>query len=54
MNEERITKTELARRMDTSRSTVDRLLDLDSESVTLDTRARAAQPVGRWVRVEPV
>ena len=54
MNKARITKAELARRMDTSRSQVDRLLDPDTESVTLDTLARAAQAVGRRVRVELV
>ena len=41
----------MARRMDTSRSQLDRLLDPDSDSVTLETLARA---VGRQVRVELV
>lgn len=52
MKEGHITKSELARRMETSRSQLNRLLDPDSESVTLDTLARAAQAVGRRVRAE--
>ena len=54
MNENRLTKTELARRMDTSRSQLNRILDPDSESVTLDTLARAAEAVGRRVKVKLV
>jgi len=54
MNENHLTKAEMARRMETSRSQLNRLLDPDSESVTLDTLARAAQAVGRRVRVELV
>ena len=52
MNENRLSKGEMARRMETSRSQLNRLLDPDTESVTLDTLARAAQAVGRRVRVE--
>ncbi len=51
MEEKQITKEEMARRMDTSRSQLDRLLDPNSDSVTLETLARA---VGRQVRVELV
>ena len=54
MKEKHITKAEMARRMDTSRSQLDRLLDPDSDSVTLETLARAARAVGRQVRVELV
>ena len=54
MNENRLSKGEMARRMETSRSQVNRLLDPDSESVTLDTLARAAQAVGRNLKVEIV
>ena len=54
MNENRLSKGEMARRMETSRSQLNRLLDPDTESVTLDTLARAAQAVGRRVRVELV
>jgi hypothetical protein len=38
----------------TSRAQLDRLLDPDNESVTLDTLARAAQAVGRNLRMELV
>jgi len=44
----------MARRMDTSRSQLDRLLDPDSNSVTLETLTRAARAVGRQVKVELV
>ena len=54
MREKHITKAEMARRMDTSRSQLDRLLDPESDSVTLETLARAARAVGRQVRVELV
>ena len=51
MEEEGLIKTELAKRMKTSRAQLDRLLDPDNESVTLGTLTRAAQAVGRqlWV-----
>lgn len=54
MKREDISKTELASRMRTSRSQLDRLLDPDNESVTLDTLSRAAQAVGRQLRLELV
>lgn len=54
MNKQHISKTEMARRMDTSRSQLDRLLDPGSESVTLETLARAAWALGRRVKVELV
>jgi antitoxin HicB len=54
MKEQRVTKSELAKRMDTSRAQLDRLLDPDNESVTLATLTRAAQAVGRQLRMELV
>jgi antitoxin HicB len=54
MQVEGLTKSELARRMDTSRAQLDRLLDPENESVTLGTLARAAQAVGRQLRFELV
>jgi len=54
MKREDISKTELASRMHTSRAQLDRLLDPDNESVTLGTLARAAQAVGRQLRMELV
>jgi antitoxin HicB len=54
MREQGLTKSELAKRMDTSRAQLDRLLDPDNESVTLATLTRAAQAVGRHLRIELV
>ena len=54
MDNEGLTKTELARRMKTSRAQLDRLLDPDNESVPLGTLTRAAQAVGRQLRIELV
>ena len=54
MRREDISKTELAARMKTSRAQLDRLLDPENESVTLGTLARAAQAVGRHLRMELV
>jgi hypothetical protein len=47
-----ITKSAMARRMRTSRAQLDRLLDPSNESVTLGTLARAAEAVGRRLRVD--
>jgi antitoxin HicB len=47
-----ITKTVMAERMKTSRRQLDRLLDPDTSSVTLETLRRAATAVGRTLRVE--
>ena len=54
MQDEGITKSELARRMKTSRTQPDRLLDPGNESVTLGTLTRAAQAVGRQLKMELV
>jgi antitoxin HicB len=54
MKQRKITKIEMARRMETSRAQLDRLLDPDNESVTLATLTRAAAIVGRKIRLELV
>ncbi len=54
MRKDHLTKTMLAKRMQTSRAQLDRLLDPDNESVTLGTLARAAHAVGRNLRMELV
>ena len=54
MQNQGLTKTTLAKRMKTSRAQLDRLLDPDNESVTLGTLTRAAQAVGRQLRMELV
>ena len=52
MEREGITKTDMARRMATSRAALDRLLDPENESVTLGTLFRAASALGADLRVE--
>jgi DNA-binding Xre family transcriptional regulator len=52
MQHQGLTKASLAKRMRTSRAQLDRLLDPDNESVTLGTLTRAAQAVGRHLRLE--
>jgi antitoxin HicB len=54
MADQGITKSELAKRMKTSRAQLDRLLDPDNESVTLGTLTRAAQAVGRHLKMDLV
>ncbi len=54
MRDEGLSKTELARRMKTSRAQLDRVLDPENESVTLGTLTRAARAVGRNLRMELV
>jgi len=47
-----LTKSEIAARMNTSRSQLDRLLDPDNTAVTLDSLDRLAIAVGRRLRIE--
>ena len=54
MRKKKITKVEMARRMNTSRAALDRLLDPGNASVTLQTLCRAAAAIGRELRVELV
>jgi DNA-binding phage protein len=49
MTEAPITKTEMARRMGTSRTQLDRLLDPSNPSVTLATLVRAASAIGKRI-----
>lgn len=46
-----MTKTELARRLETSRSQLDRILDPDNESITLNTLMKAAALLGKRLHV---
>src|SRR4029077_8824634 len=50
MQDQKLAKSTLAKRMRTSRAQLDRLLDPDNESVTLGTLARAAHAVCRHLR----
>lgn len=47
MKRKKLSKTELAVRMNTSRSALDRLLDPSNKSVTLATLERAANALGK-------
>jgi antitoxin HicB len=51
MSESHVTKTEMARRMATSRTQLDRLLDPGNSSVTLATIAKAAKAVGKKMSI---
>ena len=51
---EHITKTELASRLHTSRAAVDRLLDPENDSITLQTLKRAAAVLGKKLKLELV
>jgi antitoxin HicB len=52
MKEQQLSKTELARRMKTSRASLERLLDPGNASVTLLTLERAARALGVRVKIE--
>jgi len=54
MARQKISKTEMARRMKTSRAALERLLDPDNPSVTLQTIGRAAAALGRKVEIRLV
>ncbi len=47
MEKEKISKSEMARRMNTSRSSVNRLLDPNAPSITLQTMNSAASALGK-------
>lgn len=53
MRAQHITKKEMAERLETSRSQLDRLLDPDSHTgISLSILARAAHAVGRTLKVD--
>jgi predicted transcriptional regulator len=52
MKKKRITKKRMAELMETSRAQVDHLLDPDNGSATIETLLRAANGVGRELRIE--
>ena len=51
MKEYNLSKTAMAKRMHTSRSAIDRLLDPNNESVTLQTLERAASVLGKRLQI---
>ncbi len=52
MTEQGISKSAMAKRMNTSRAQLDRLLDPENDKVQLDTVQRAAAAVGRTLYLE--
>ncbi len=54
MKKKKITKKRMAELMKTSRAQVDRLLDPDKDSATIDSLQRAARIVGRQLRMQLV
>ena len=54
MKSQQLTKTEMARRMQTSRASLNRLLDPSNPSITLQTLERAAAALGKRLRIELV
>ncbi len=52
IKKEKLTKSEMARRMHTSRSQLDRLLDPDNQKIQLDTVIKAATAIGKQIRIE--
>lgn len=51
MEQEHLSKAEMARRMHTSRSALERLIDPRNENVTLQTLDKAAKAIGRRLTV---
>lgn len=54
MSEKRMSKNQMAKAMQTSRSQLDRILDPDNGRVQLETVIEAAKVQGREVRIELV
>jgi DNA-binding Xre family transcriptional regulator len=52
MKRNKLTKTEMASRMKTSRAALERLLDPNNASITLITLERAASALGKKLKVE--
>ena len=52
--QKRLSKTEMAARMKTSRAAVDRLLDANNPSATLGTLAKAARALGKKLSIKLV
>jgi len=52
MEKQAITKVEMARRMETSRSQLNRLLDPENDKIQLDTLYKAATAIGKSLTLE--
>jgi antitoxin HicB len=51
MKKQRVNKSTIAKRMRTSRAAIDRLLDAENTSVTLQTMGRAAAVLGKELSI---
>lgn len=54
MEKEHISKTEMAKKMRTSRTSINRLLDPSNTSITLATMENAASAMGKRLQIELV
>jgi len=54
MERQSVTKSAMAKKMQTSRASLDRLLDPENDAVTLNTLHKAAVAVGRKLQLELV
>jgi antitoxin HicB len=54
MKELKVSKTEMSRRMNTSRAALNRLLDPTNQAVTLQTLDRAARALGKRLQIHIV
>ncbi len=52
MNQKRLSKSQMARQMNTSRAQLDRILDPENPRIQLDTMIKAAKVVGRELKIE--
>lgn len=52
MKKKKLSKTEMASRMKTSRAALERLLDPDNVSITLVTLERAASALGKKLKIQ--
>jgi DNA-binding Xre family transcriptional regulator len=51
MKEQKLSRTEMSRRMNTSRAALNRLLDPKNQAVTLQTLDRAAHALGKRLQI---
>ena len=54
MEQKRISKVDMAEKLETSRAQLNRLLDPENTSITLHTMQRAAEVIGKKLKIELV
>lgn len=54
MTDQKLSKSDMAKRMQTSRAALERLLDPENSAVTLNTLFKAATAIGRQINLELV